>query len=83
MEERIVFSLGDIAGIRLQCRNSKCRGEIILPIGKFHSNTCLHCFQSWVPTTRNDDWLGLLLSSIQMITESPDQYPNVKMELTK
>ena len=45
MEKRIVFSLGDIARIRLECPKPECGGEVILRIDSFPPSNCPLCFQ--------------------------------------
>ena len=61
-ESRIVFEIGDIKGIRVQCH--KCKGEVVQ---SFKSNfympsQCLLCNEPWAPPGRDFATAELLRS---------------------
>ena len=83
MDDNLVVSLDEIKGVRLQCKEKECGGEVVVsPTNPYlHGQTCPqgHPWQER-PLHQNDN-IYMFLGALRQLIESPAPFKAVRLEI--
>ena len=80
MDKNLVVSLGEIKGIRLQCK--ECESEVVVSPAKpyLYGRACPQG-HPWQEPGSQDGTIGTFLGALRQIIESPAPFKAVRLEI--
>ena len=81
-ETRIIFDLGDIKAVRIECNS--CHGELVLTLDKPEIPVCCplpHCGKRWAPQGSTSSKSAGVLTALRALLHYPDESMTFRFEI--